>query len=650
MIGKKLILVLLTAIVTFGLWGPAGAIHAQGDTQVQILILLADNNAQRLARVQTFVETNSGRALHTFPHQAIIAKVPSSAVQPLAALPGVAAVFTQAIDLSTVDSYGPSARRFANMWNDLVAPQAAVPDMNTAEHPPEHNDAFSAPDLPSAAELDRAAATSVTPGYYQTSEYMAGSVAVGIVLVESDGSVDPSTEDWTADEKQQVFNEIVAALDWWAELEPRANLSFVYDDHFSDPLPTGVEPISRPYYDQQYWIADAMGGLGYDASFYFTRVRDYNNDLRATYQTDWAFTIFVVDSSSDANNRFSDGYFAYAYLGGPFMVMTYGNNGYGPGNMDAVATHEIGHIFYALDQYYSAQQPCTRRSGYLDIENQNSQYGDCASDVSSIMRGQISPFTNGAIDPYAAGQIGWRDSDGDDILDPLDADLPISIASVSLNGSSVTVSGTAEIVPYPSPSRTSVTINTLTGVQYRFDGGDWQPATADDGAFDGTAEGYHFTASLSLGLHTLEVAALDSAGNVSDVYATETITILDPVDGALNTELYPPGGDVSADDTSTTMSGVAYHLQGGVVVDVQYRINGGLWQSANAQDGVFDSDYEPFALTIASLRSGVYLVEARAIDGDGNVEVNFAAQEVTISNVYTIFLPIVVSGEKPGFF
>jgi hypothetical protein len=58
-----------------------------------------------------------------------------------------------------------------------------------------------------------------------------------------------------------------------------------------------------------------MGALGYKSSSYFTRVRDYNNALRATYQTDWAFTVFVVDSSADGDNHFSDGYFAYAYLG-----------------------------------------------------------------------------------------------------------------------------------------------------------------------------------------------------------------------------------------------------------------------------------------------------------------------------------------------
>jgi hypothetical protein len=499
-------------------------------------------------------------------------------------------------------------------------------------------DAFAAPDLPSG-NVRLAATSSITPGYFQTSEYMAGSVAVGIVLVQCDGSLDPCTENWTAEEKQLVYNKIVSATHWWASLEPRAHLSFVFDDHFSAPLPTHVEPITRPYTDMEYWIADAMGALGYNAPFYITRVRDYTNQLRVTYHTDWAFTIFVVDSSNDSDGQFSTGYFAFACLGGPFLVMTYNNSGYGPDNMDIVAAHEIGHIFHALDQYSAALQPCTLRSGYLFVENQNSAYGSCALNVSSIMRNPIIAYADKAIDPYAAGQVGWRDSDGDGILDPLDTDLPVGITSISQTDNRVTVSGTAEIIPYPSPTSSDVTINTLTGVQYRFDKGDWQPSTADDGVFDGTTEGYHFAASLRPGRHVLEVAASDSAGSVSAVYATSAITILDAIDGGLTTQLAPTGDHYVGERVA--MSGEAFELQGGIVADVQYRVNGGSWQSAQAQDGTFDSDDEMFSLALDSLAAGRHLIEARAVDVNGKTEVHLASQPVTIK-MHATFLPMIM--------
>jgi hypothetical protein len=616
--------------------------------QAQAFILLTSPDPQQLAQVKNLVESNGGRVIHTFPYQAIIVKVKAGVIQQLNTWSGVAMVLTQPVELSQVDIYGPHARRLVSTWNNLFALSAetAVSSLTTAEYPAELSDAFIAPDLPQIGTLS-VDSSSITPGYYQTSEFMAGSIAVGVVLVESDGSVDPSSEDWTADEKQLVFSEIVAALNWWAKLEPRANLSFVYDDHLTQPLPTAVEPITRPYTHQHYWISDAMNALGYDNSTsYYTLIRDYNNAIRSRYQTDWAFTIFVVDSSADLDNRFSDGFFAYAYLGGPFTVLTYGNNGYGPGNLDAVVAHEVGHIFHALDQYFGSE-PCDSRSGYLYLENQNSQIqnGSCTSNEASIMRGSTYPYAISAIDVYAAGQIGWRDSDGDNILDPLDSDLPVRIDTLTQEGNVVEVSGAAEIVPYPTANyrMSSATINTLTGVRYRFNGGPWQQALAADGAFDSTNETYYFmTQPLFPGLHNLEVAAVDSAGNVSEVYATETIIIFDTIDNGLNTVLLPPSDGLAGQ--ATTLEGVAYNLPGNVVSKVEYRINGGSWHSAIAQDGNFDSDYEPFAITLEPLEAGTHLFEAFATDAYGYQETDIARQEIAFSDrsISTVFLPIVI--------
>lgn len=622
---------------------------ASAKTQVDAFILMTNSNQTQLTQIQNMITLNGGQPIHTLPYQAIIARVPAELLGQLKNLPKVAGVFTQAVELATMDVYGPAVRGFAAAWNSLVTPQAIVSNENllTQAHPDDPHDALTAPDMPSMQTLSVSSSGSIKPGYYQTSEYMAGSVAVGIVLIESDGSVDPSTENWTSDEKQLVFNELMAALNWWAKLEPRANLSFVYEDHFSNPLPSSYEPITRSMIDQQYWISDAMSALGYNAPSYFTRVRDYNNALRTAYQTDWAFTVFVVDSSADNDHRFKDNYFAYAYLGGPFMVMTYGNNGYGPNNMDAVAAHEIGHIFHALDQYSGAGQKCATRSGYLYVENLNSQYGACPSNVNSIMRGQVYPYTTKAIDPYAAGQIGWRDSDKDNIFDPLDVELTISLDEVIKSDQRLIASGVADISPYPSPNpyRASTTINTITQVKYRLNYGAWQPAIANDNAFDETSEGYSFTSPpLSTGLHILEVAAFDSAGNISNNFATETILFPDPLDPGPNTDLYLPK-NTTITNQAVTVKGIAYHSQGGSIVQVEYRVNGGPWQMAQAQDGVFDSSYEPFALALDLTEAGVYVIETFATDALGNNEINFARREIQVAQPQAahIFLPIITS-------
>src|SRR3990172_4144614 len=211
---------------------------------------------------------------------------------------------------------------------------------------------FAAPDAPSlsAAFQARSAESSLTPGFYQTSEFMLGRVAVGLILPESDGTIDPNLSDWTAEQRELVLNEVTQGLDWWSRRAPEAHLTFVIDDHATAPIATGYEPIAHPYTDESLWINDTLARLGYTSGSHFHRVRAYLNDLRTTYHTDWAFAIFVANSFGDSNGAFTDGYFAYAYVGGPFVVMTYDNAGYGINNMDAVAAHETGHIFRALDQ------------------------------------------------------------------------------------------------------------------------------------------------------------------------------------------------------------------------------------------------------------------------------------------------------------
>jgi hypothetical protein len=636
--------------LAFNWWVP---VFADTPDQAVFILLKPDVTVKTSHQIVTQV---GGKTTHTFPARAVFAQVPVSAFETLDGYPGVTAIFTNTVELAQMDIYGAEARRIAAVWNSLQQTEAEpqMGQLATQQHQL-HQDAFVAPDLPDPGDDDfSVSSVSVTPGYYQTSEFMAGSIAVGIVLVESDGTVEPSTENWTEDERQQVFSEIVNATNWWAELNPAANLSFVYDDHFTTPLPTGVEPINHKAIDywgdvsQSDWIGDAMRGLGYDRVDIFSQVRDYNNELRDTVGTDWAFTIFVVDSSADADNKFTDGYFAYAYLGGPFMVMTSGNNGYGAANMDAVAAHEMGHIFWALDQYASAGWGCTSKSGYLYVENQNSQYGSCGSNTASIMRGQVSPYRNNALDEYGAGQVGWRDSDGDDIPDPLDVSLPVTINGAATHETSVTVTGNVEVVPFPSPVRGDITINQLAAIEYRIDGGAWQSASIDAG-ISGTSDEFQFTIdNVPPGGHQLEAVAIDDVGNRSENMASVEFITTGMLDGGLNTELYL--AQEASDEPAAVISGLAYHLRAGATVTgVEFRINGGAWWPATPTDGTFNSSYEPFTIDFGLTQAVVpenCLVEARAIDDTGYVEQTVASTELQSGDAspqFVTFVPVVLT-------
>lgn len=354
------------------------------------------------------------------------------------------------------------------------------------------------------------------PGYYETSEYLIGSVAVGIILPESNGTIDPETENWTSSEESQVINEIKAGLSWWTKQNPSANVTLSYDIHYR--VPTSYEPIIRNVTDEGLWISEAMAFLGYMDGWYMEQVYDYVNDLRYKLRTDWAFAIFVVDSSNDADGTFADGWIAYAWLGGPFQVMTYDNNGWGIDKMDRICAHETGHIFFATDEY----DGWIEWSGYLNFP-----------DVEGS--GSLMDENNLRLSEGTKLQVGWRDSDGDGILDIVDTFPEVSLKPYSPDPTSNTTLqyiGSASVNPYPNQNPQyfgrAVTINKIKKIQFRVDSGNWIDANATDGAFSDPVESFTFTTpELSFGNHTVQVRAINSVGNIG--YAQDTVTVVEAV-------------------------------------------------------------------------------------------------------------------------
>ncbi|RPJ42950.1 MAG: hypothetical protein EHM19_09635, partial [Candidatus Latescibacterota bacterium] len=303
-------------------------------------------------------------------------------------------------------------------------------------------DALEPPDYgPAGKEEDLRAAGPLGAGYWDGSEYFLGRVGVVVVLVESDGTEEPSTEDWTAAEEALVLAGVGEAMDWWAARAPGRRLEFHFEIHTG--VPVAREPIRMAQRDEEIWIGDALESLGFSSANVFRGTRDLASAFQEREKLDWTFTIYVVDSSEDEDGMFSDGFFAYAYLGGPYMVLTLDNDGWGAENLASVCAHETGHIFYALDQYYAAHVPCDRVAGYLGRETRNSEYGSCGeNEAACIMRSR--PLASASLSETARGQVGWADSNGDGIPDPLGAPPEIEVRDSS-GGSAVRVEGRAAV-------------------------------------------------------------------------------------------------------------------------------------------------------------------------------------------------------------
>jgi len=397
------------------------------------------------------------------------------------------------------------------------------------------NDALPAPEfirnLRSASLAAQAIGTSsMAPDRYDTSAFMTGDIAVGIVLPESSGN----GENWTQTETDCVVSKIQTGMNWWkAHASAAANLNFVYDLQIG--IPISYEPIQMTDNEASTWVRATMGSMGYTDSSTQERVYSYNDHIRDVNNTDWAFTIFVADSSVDADGKFADGsYFAWAYLGGPYLIMTYDNDGWGIDDMNWVAAHETGHIFLAADQYYQAGyggcDSTTERYGYLGVVNSNCQYNNPSS-VPSIMR-----INEDTIESTARGQVGWRDSNTNTIPDSMDTNPAFNLTAFTpdpTTQSKLTYSGQVYDIPWSHAVCTAIddycytkdiTINTISAVTYRIDGGDWIPVLATDGTYDSDFEAIAFTTpNLSNGLRSIEVKATNSVGHT--VTWTDTVTV-----------------------------------------------------------------------------------------------------------------------------
>jgi hypothetical protein len=324
--------------------------------------------------------------------------------------------------------------------------------------------------------------------YRDNSEFMIGTVHVSVVLLESNGAVDANSENWSTTQIQKVQQQITAGVQWWEQMftlqGTSHELSFQIDFTYANsPVQTSYEPITRNWQDQTLWIGEFLQQVGFkQTSSIFTDMRNWNHAQRQANDANWAFTVFVVDSEKDTDGKFANGASAYAYIGGPFVVMTYDNGGWGIDRMKQVFAHEVMHIFYALDEY-SGSHSYYSHSGYYNTQNLNAfdNNPDLASRVTSLMSdgaSMLKAYSEFTSSPSSLQAIGWRDSGGNGIYDVLDVPLTLSgSGGYDADGAIYSFSGSSSVGTLknlnPYGSRNSITINTVDELQYRINGGDW---------------------------------------------------------------------------------------------------------------------------------------------------------------------------------
>lgn len=389
-----------------------------------------------------------------------------------------------------------------------------------------------------------------------TGEFMLGRVAVTPVFLESNGALDASTEDWTPLQKANVLNNIQSGLSWWKQLLATQTsvhtLDFVIDTTFADsPAPTPYEPISRPSNSYVDWVSQFLTDKGFTQSTELeANIRAFNHSQRIKFNTDWSFTIFVVNSQNDADGSFATGGSftrAFSFAGGLFEVI--------PSTRPASTyAHETGHMFWARDEYAGGGNYFQRR-GYYNAQNTNAI--DLNPDSTFVQEDSIMSsgaaldraFTNIVSPQSMLDQIGWRDSDNDGIFDVLDVPLKLEgFGRLNAAGTEYSFTGSAAVQTLANVNsfgqQNDITLNRVERIEYRINGGNWTTILSPN----------EYTVNLNLKIPVtanttgnIEIRAIDTrTGITSNVFAgtltsTPDMTTVSGIQGLVWNDLNSDG-------------------------------------------------------------------------------------------------------------
>ena len=418
---------------------------------------------------------------------------------------------------SAIERQGTHEKRASRSWNhaleiseamSVAGPRGIRDEVRTA--PPPRDGRTGKSDRAAAPTLEPSDHLPLGAGYYDTSVFMAGTVAVGVWLLEAAG-----TEfDWTSQEEALSIGGVMAGMDAWVRRGGTgASLSFVFDIHTAVPV-SGV-PILNPSGSDYVWVGEALAQFGFPAEQgAVEQCFAYNNSIRNQLQTNWAFSIFIADSDARNQGLFAGGGYAWAYLGGPWTFMSrysswaFNANAY----FGVVPMHETGHIFLATDEYDGH----LARSGYLYADDDPS-FPACIMNQNDSSR----------VCQPTRDQLGWRDLDRDGVIEVLDVPPEVMLEPAPFPGEPWV--GSAAVVALQSqnprfPGK-AITVARIDHVELRVDAGLWTPATPTDGAWDGYVEAFQWVVPPLCGSsHILQARARTTAGVWSDVTTTGFLT------------------------------------------------------------------------------------------------------------------------------
>lgn len=450
---------------------PAPARQPLGWTQGYTLVLLEEGGVHAVNTAIREIRSAGGTVAVCGATNVLLGWIPPDRAGALLVDHGIASIHYVPVDPGIVPSGDDEARLFVRFFNSVAGGEADRAALSPRpEGPPLVNDALRSGFVdPGAvtknleplriswdAEAKRTADNGgIFPGY---SDVLEGSIAVCLLFVESNGAIDANTYTWTTEYRDQVISQVLAGTSWWSNMALTYGKTATFSVNYYDPthaaMQQGYEPINWPSSSDGLWIDQVMANLGFSSGDKFSRVTAFNAWLKSFTGAQWAYTSVFCYNPSGAATRFTNNYFAYAYLGGPYLQMLYRNDGWSVSDTWRVFAHETGHIFWACDEYYQEGYggctSCNPCNGFRPKPNSNCEHPSCnpINAVPCMMRGNSN-----ALCPYSAAQIGW------DVVNQA------LILQAATGGSTAPAPGT-----YLYQTGTSVTVAASPQATYLFNG------------------------------------------------------------------------------------------------------------------------------------------------------------------------------------
>ncbi len=586
-----------------------------------LLVLDASAAPDARARLTRALDQIGGAVISALPPRLLVAQVPDGAGAILAAH-GVVARHDRPLADGELPGASIEETRFvavySNRWHAPADPIVATarvlapdePFEATAEHPADAQARF-APGEP-GPQPDPEDLVSVP--------YASGTVVVAVLLPESNGAVDASTEDWSEEMIRATYLKIQAGLDVIAAAEPNAKLRYVL--HFESRPGAGGLPGTI---DSDYefgrrsvwgdWTNENLATAHLLQRIYpdadpanpWPAMQQYQLDLRRQYNADAAFAVVVAP-----NANFTSGIRPHAWIGGPWTVLD-SQTGW------EVFAHEFGHIFGALDEY--CPDACswpTSLQGYLGIYNANAEYREGEPGVGGINdgRGEAAPSLMqynqvDHINGYTRTAWGWLDVDGDGVVDVRDT-FPRSELRAEVTGQVVRLTGQVVDVPAVALWRTRYSANRLTRLDVEIVRAGATLATLELPLAADTRGRQAVDLALpalSAGSYELRLRAHNDVGNVERTVKTLPVTITGTTNVAPIAQVTLPTARALSSGASYTVAARAVDPEGGTA---RVRIDLG-------GDGSFETAWATTHTLAFTPSAGVHAIVVEARDTGGRV-------------------------------